>query len=161
MSKITSSAVGRNRPKSNKLITLNRLLNLTYFCVGLAIILIALQFALYGMRYRGLFDDSTYQAVTLTNGLTFFGRLQRYSPNTFVLSDVYYLKTSADVNELNETAAASETAAEATTDSGLQLFQLSQDFYQPQNDLIINRDQIVYWQNLQSDSPIVQTIVNQ
>lgn len=141
---------------------MSRLLNITYVCVGLAIILVAVQFVLYGMRYRNLFDNSTYQSVTLTNGLTFFGQLHRYSPHTYALDDVYYLKSSTDTNDaaLSSVTDGVETLPVAT-DSGVQLYKLSDDFYQPQNRLVINRDQILYWQNLQTSSPIVQTILSQ
>lgn len=167
MQKTTTSRAKLSGAKSHSTHTATRLLNITYVCVGLAILLIAVQFVLYGMRYRNLFDNTTYQAVTLTNGLTFFGQLHRYSPHTYALYDVYYLKADTDTAEIQNitdpSALDTETDIETdrATDTGMQLYKLSDDFYRPDNALIVNRDQILYWQNLQLDSPIIQTILNQ
>lgn len=131
------------------------MLNVTYVCVGLAIVLVASQFALYGIRYKRLFDNSTYQAVTLTNGQTFIGVLKRYSMDAYVLQDVYYLQPS-----LSEELATEEAVDSLTADASdqLELVKLENDFHQPQNFMVINGDQLLYWQNLQADSEIVSGI---
>src|SRR2546427_9032930 len=40
-------------------------------------------------------DHSGYQALFLTNGATYFGKLQAQGDDWFLLSDVFYLSTSA------------------------------------------------------------------
>lgn len=143
----TSSARQRLNP--------NIMLNVTYVCVGLAIVLVATQFALYGVRYKRLFDDTTYQAVTLTNGQTFIGVLKRYSMDAYVLQDVHYLQPAQ-----SEELAVEETvdSVETTNSGKLELVKLENDFHQPQNFMVINGDQLLYWQNLQADSQIISGI---
>src|SRR2546422_915901 len=41
-----------------------------------------------------LIDRTSYQAVFLTNGSTYFGKLQEQGDEWFLLSDVFYLSTS-------------------------------------------------------------------
>lgn len=139
--------------------------NLAYVCAALAVVLVTAQFWLYGIRYQRVFAKDTWSAVTLLNGQTYFGKLQQYGPHTVVLFEVYYLQNSTATESTSAEAAVtepSETAeAEATTDSGLQLFSLQSDFHKPNNYLIINRDQILFWQHLSADSPIVQTIAGE
>ncbi len=128
---------------------------LTYACVILAILLVGAKFALHGWLYRSLFMDTTYQAVTLTNGQTFFGQIQQYGPSTYVLKDVYYLQTTTEsTTEPTDTA---EIDAEAG--SGLELVKLVDDVHEPLNYIILNKDQVIYWQNLNTASPIIEAII--
>lgn len=131
----------------------------TYACVILSILLVGAKFALHGAIYRSLFMDTTYQAVTLSNGQTFFGQLNQYGPSTFVLEDVYYLQTAA-VTETTVDAADGTTPTEGASNSGIELVKLVDDVHKPMNHIVLNSDQIVYWQNLSQASPIMEAIVN-
>ncbi len=133
-----------------------KMVTMTYFCVGLAVILIAAQFWLYGLRFQRLFPNDVWQAVTLTNGQTYFGKLEKYGPHTLVLFEVYYLQAKSD----EATSDTADTTADETTnnDSGLKLIKLTDDFHRPNNYLIINRDQVLFWQHLANESPIVEAI---
>lgn len=124
--------------------------HLAYMCAGLALILVAIQFWLYGLHYNRVFASNTISAVTLMNGQTYFGRLEKFGPRTAVLFNVYYL-------QVNPTDTPIDTTTDTTTDdaSNVQLKKLGDDFHQPYDYLIINRDQILYWQHLTTDSPII------
>ncbi|MFA5995476.1 MAG: hypothetical protein WCW27_04165 [Patescibacteria group bacterium] len=156
-----------------KWFTLNRVLRLTYVLVALIILLSATKLWLLSIRYSTLFDNATYQAVTLTNGQTFFGRLSKYGINTYVLTDVYYLQqtdTQAAATNVNTNVAAdnTETADNSNdnlnsndnnvTASGLSLKRLVDDVHKPYNYIVINRDQISFWQSLNPASPIIEAI---
>lgn len=144
------------------------MLNVTYICVGLALLLVAAQFWLYSVRYQRIFAKDTWQAVTLTNGQTYFGHLQQYGPHTLVLFNVYYLQASQSATTAGATtdlttdasadSASTATDSGATTDSDLRLYKLTDDFHKPNDYLIINKDQVLFWQHLSPESPIVKTI---
>lgn len=151
--------------------SLNRLLGVTYILVALIIVLSGLKFWLLSLRYNALFDTTTYQAVTLTNGQTFFGHLMRYGINTYVLTDVYYLQrnqndstaettaaSEADANETTDVPADQNTTNEEKTDTGLSLQAIVDDLHQPYNYMVLNRSQIIFWQSLNQSSPILETI---
>lgn len=151
--------------KTKKIHWPNVMLNATYACVILAIILVATQFWLYGVRYQRIFaDGNTWQAITLTNGQTYFGKLEQYGPRTLVLFNVYYLQasqtTDTSTSDLETDAVTVDGETESTTepDSGLRLYKLTDDFHQPNDYLIINKDEVLYWQHLSDESPIVKTI---
>lgn len=128
--------------------------HLSYWCAGLALILVAAQFWLYGLHYNRIFADDVVSAVTLSNGQTYFGRLEKFGPRTVVLFDAYYLQ----VGETTTDPASDATTAEGDG-SNLQLKKLSEDFHQPNNYLVLNRDQILYWQHLSNSSPILEAMV--
>lgn len=84
-------------------------------------------------------DTATYQAVFLTNDQIYFGRLKNVSSDYLVLSDVYYAKVN---------------------DSGAgQLVKLGVgEPHGPKGEMIINQDQVLFWENLTFDSPVVKAI---
>lgn len=84
-------------------------------------------------------DLSTYQAVFLTNEQIYFGRLKNIDSDYLILYDVYYAKV---------------------TESGAgQLVKLGVgEPHSPRGEMIINQEQILFWENLNLDSPVVNTI---
>ena len=83
-------------------------------------------------------DRSGYQAVFLTNGSTYFGKLQPQGDEWFLLSDVFYL------------AASEETAP--------QLIKRGSEAQGPKEPMIIPQDQVLFIENLRDDSEIVTLI---
>ena len=84
-------------------------------------------------------DHSAYQAVFLTNDQIYFGHLKNISSDYLILSDVYYVKIS---------------------DGGAgQLVKLGvNEPHGPKEQMIINRDHVLYWENLKANSQVVETI---
>jgi hypothetical protein len=83
-------------------------------------------------------DRSSYQAVFLTNGATYFGRLQEQGDQWFLLTDVFYLT--------------------ASDESGTQLIKRGSEAQGPKEPMIIPRDQILFIENLRDDGDIVTLI---
>jgi small nuclear ribonucleoprotein (snRNP)-like protein len=131
-----------------------------YLCAALAIVLVFVQLNLYCMRFNKVYNSNVVSAVTMTNGQTYFGRLEKFGPHTVVLFDVYYLQVNAaDSEETTIDDVTTDSVADTTTnDSNVKLVKLADDFYQPNNYVILNRDQIVYWQQLSNSSPIIAAI---
>jgi hypothetical protein len=53
-------------------------------------------FVAEGSLHRSLKFDTTYQAVLLSNGNVYFGRLQDYGDRFPVLTDVFYIQSSVN-----------------------------------------------------------------
>jgi hypothetical protein len=83
-------------------------------------------------------DRGAYQAVFLSNGSTYFGKLQEQGDQWFLLSDVFYLASSEE--------------------SGTQLVKRGSEPQGPKEPMIIPRDQILFIENLRDDSDIVSAI---
>ncbi|OGN13616.1 MAG: hypothetical protein A3J47_04235 [Candidatus Yanofskybacteria bacterium RIFCSPHIGHO2_02_FULL_43_22] len=84
-------------------------------------------------------DSDTYQAVFLTNDQIYFGRLKNISSDYLILFDVYYVK-------INESGAG-------------QLVKLGVgEPHGPKDEMIINQDQVLFWENMRFDSQVVKTI---
>jgi hypothetical protein len=83
-------------------------------------------------------DRAAYQAVFLTNGSTYFGKLQEQGSDWFLLSDVFYLNASEQ--------------------SGTQLIKRGSEPQGPREPMIIPRGQVLFIENLREDSDIVTLI---
>ncbi len=97
-------------------------------------------------------DKSKYQALFLNGGATsgsvayttYFGHLESLNDKYYVLKDVYYLTTD-------------QTSANGQVNP--QLTKLGcQQLHSPYDEMIINRSQIAFWENLQDNGKVVQAI---
>jgi hypothetical protein len=95
-------------------------------------------------------DDSKYQAVFLNGGATsgsvayttYFGHVSKLNNNYLILTDVYYLTTA--------------TSGKATNP---QLTKLGcQQLHSPYDEMVVNRNQVAFWENLQDSGKVVQAI---
>ncbi len=115
---------------------------------------------------------SGYQAVFLSNGQVYFGRLSGFNSASPVLKDVYYLRVgtvlepgqagkSGEVSVESEKNQKGEKAKEATpsaTRTTLTLIKLGQEIHGPQDEISLNKDQILFVENLRVDSKVVEAI---
>jgi hypothetical protein len=83
-------------------------------------------------------DRDAYQAVFLTNGSTYFGKLEAQGDQWFLLSDVFYLSVSDQ--------------------TGTQLIKRGTEPQGPKAPMIIPRDQVLFIENLRDDGDIVTLI---
>lgn len=110
--------------------------------VNLVLVAVSLSIKISSSRSNfRIADPNTYQAIFLSNDQIYFGRLKNKNPESeyLTLTDVYYVKI--DENSIG------------------QLVKLGQiEPHRPTNEMIINRDHVLFLENLSPDSPVVQTI---
>lgn len=110
-------------------------------------------YVLRGMFASSGIDSSKFQAVFLTSGQVYFGRMQVLNDNYIKLTDVFYIQA--------DTAAAdSQNPQDANSDSSnsMQLIKLGNEVHGPEDAMIISRDQILFYENLREDGKVVQII---
>lgn len=121
--------------------------------LGCAILLIAVSLFLGLNNNPGTeasyIDGSKYQAVFLTGGstdssnsfTTYFGNIKSINNNYLVMQNVFYL---------------TNTASKA---SSIQLTKLGCDqLHAPYDQMIINRSQVAFWENIQPSGKVAQAI---
>lgn len=125
--------------------------------VGCALLLaaVSLYIALSGgvNTESNLINKGKYQAVFLNGGVTsgqvsystYFGHITKLNNNYITLQDVYYLTdASSGGNSAN---------------SNPQLTKLGcQQLHSPYDQMVINRSQMAFWENLQDNGKVVQAI---
>lgn len=97
-------------------------------------------------------DSNKYQAVFFTNGQVYFGKLRAFNENYMQLTDIYYLQTQTtetDSKNLQQTA---------SNESNVQLIKLGDEIHGPEDEMIISRDQVLFYENLKADGNVAQSI---
>jgi len=97
-------------------------------------------------------DTSKYQAVFFTNGQVYFGKLSSLNDSYLKLTDIYYLQTqAADANETNPQATSNDQ-------SDVQLIKLGEEIHGPEDEMVLSRDQVLFYENLKADGKVGQSI---
>jgi hypothetical protein len=89
-----------------------------------------------------------YQAVSLTNGQVYFGKLEKIIPEGYVLSDIYYLQVP------NGQTAQSKPAK----NQSFTLSKLGSEPHGPEDKMFIESRQVLLWENLKDNSQVVRAI---
>lgn len=98
-------------------------------------------------------DNSKYQAVFLNGGATsgsvayttYFGHITKLNGSYLVLKDVYYLTTASTSDQ-------SQAANPQLTKLGCQ------QLHSPYDEMVVNRSQVAFWENLQDSGKVVTAI---
>ena len=107
-------------------------------------------YALYNAPESQGIDKSGYQAVFLTNGQVYFGKLQNTRGEYLTLTNIYYLQVQQTVQPAE---------ANPATDQGeTQLVKLGNELHGPQDSMKISDKQVLFWENLKADSKVAQAI---
>ena len=91
-------------------------------------------------------DKNQYQVVTLVDKQAYFGKINKISKDYIVISDIFYIQGT-------------ESQAEGQTTNGTTLVKRGcLEIHKPQDQMVVYRDQVDFWENLQSDSKVSQAI---
>ncbi len=94
---------------------------------------------------------SGYQAVFLTNGQVYFGKLTNADKQYVTLKDIYYLQVTAP-------ATAQATPQTPAQQQQLSLVKLGQELHGPLDTMEINRDQILFFEDMKEDSQVMVAV---
>jgi hypothetical protein len=125
--------------------------------IGGIVLLIALGgWLLYRTSMGAHIDTSKYQAVFFTNGQVYFGKLHKLSGGYFKLNDIYYLQAKSDATPENTSENPQETSTNQSSD--VELIKLGQEVHGPDDEMIIGKDQVLFFENLKKDGTVTQSI---
>jgi hypothetical protein len=92
-------------------------------------------------------DGKLYQAVFLSTGQTYFGKITDITKDTLILEDIYYLKTGTV-----------DKAGNPTTGTDVSLVKLGSELHNPEDKMVIERKNVSFWENLKSDGQVSKAI---
>jgi hypothetical protein len=125
---------------------IRRLFVMALVLIGLIVLVLVVRTQLFRAGISTLFapgaaeiiDRNAYQAVFLTNGSSYFGKVQQQGDEWFVLTDVFYLSVPEQ--------------------GAPQLIKRGSEAQGPREPMLIARTQILFIENLRDDSEIVTAI---
>jgi hypothetical protein len=124
------------------------------FAVTIVVVLIAFMFYNSAPKAEAdLIDTSKQQAVFLTNGQVYFGKVNEVNKQYLTLSSIYYLNVNQQVQP-NQKDASGNSAA----NNSISLVKLGCELHGPQDKMVINSDQITFWENLKTDGQVTKAI---
>ncbi|KKS14437.1 MAG: hypothetical protein A3I32_00670 [Candidatus Yanofskybacteria bacterium RIFCSPLOWO2_02_FULL_45_10] len=129
-----------------------QLFNTVVLAVLLLLALVAVLIHFYrlstGRERTTVVGRQAYQAVFLTNDQVYFGHLDAVDTRYPILDDVYYVQLlPADPN------------SDKSASTGRVVRLIDSATHKPTNRMILNREQILFWEDLSDRSPILQKIM--
>jgi hypothetical protein len=143
------SAPERKEEKStsSKKLSPNKLMRLVYLVllVGIAVLLLCIALGIGHSNSSNneaqYVQSSKYQAVFLNNGQVYFGNIKDLNSQYLRMSNIYYLTQSGD------------------SSSNYSLVKLGcQQIHDPLDQMVINRSQVTFWENLDNSGKVVKSI---
>lgn len=116
---------------------------------GLIAFVVVVAFVIGVVALRSNTSNSR-QAVFLTNGQVYFGYAKNEKSDPVVLSDVYYLQQVSNSLQTDTT--------KDTQTPKINLIKLGSELHGPKDVLRINREQILFIEDMKSDSKVSQAI---
>lgn len=94
-------------------------------------------------------QSSDYQAVFLTNGQVYFGKVKAINSDFIRLENIYYLTQTS----------ASGSSSDQSSNGNYTLVKLGcQQIHYPLDEMVINRSQVSFWENLNAKGKVVTSI---
>lgn len=116
------------------------------FSVAIVVAALTAMLFLAGDATSQAIKKDKYQAIFLNNGQVYFGNIRGVNDKSLTLRNIYYLQT----NNANGEAAAANT--------NVSLVKLGCELHGPYDQMVINNQQVLFWENLQDSSQVVKAI---
>lgn len=93
-------------------------------------------------------EGSKLQAVFLNTGQVYFGDIKSLNSKYVELTNIYYLQTSNNGSSTTTT----------NSNTSVSLVKLGCELHSPEDRMIINRDQVTFWENLQDSGQVAKAV---
>ena len=119
------------------------------FCIAVLVLAVAGYVAVGGPTTQGKFlNKKQMQAVFLNGGQVYFGHITDLNDKFVRVSDIYYLRVNQTVQPNGETA----------QNQDISLVKLGCELHGPQDSMVINQDQVIFWENLKDDGQVAKAV---
>lgn len=139
-----SNAMNGKKPLSRTITSVALLLSLTF----LAIAAVGFVLNLRSKNESRYIAKDKMQAVFLNGGQVYFGKIQELNNKYVSVTDIYYLRVKQQVQPEGEQQAQQD----------ISLVKLGCELHGPQDQMLINREQVVFWENLKDDSQVATAV---
>lgn len=92
---------------------------------------------------------SEWHAIVLSNGQAYFGKLSGQNRQYATLRDIYYLKLAQSPQPESQ---------KANEQPQISLVKLGEELHGPVDEMLINRDHILFIEQMKNDAKVVQAI---
>jgi len=100
-------------------------------------------------------NKNEYQALFLTNGQVYFGKLSDLGQKYVSMDDIYYLQVQQASSDQQNVQPAGNSS---TPNSQVSLAKLGNELHGPEDHMFVASDQVLFWENMKNDSKVTQAI---
>lgn len=93
-----------------------------------------------------------FQALFLTNGQVYFGKISQVDKSYVKVTDIYYLQVQQTVQP--------KDAAAAANNQQVSLAKLGGELHGPEDIMYVSRQQVLFWENLKTDGKVAKAIAD-
>lgn len=125
------------------------------FLIAIAVLLLAMvlsiAFAKDNSYKEGKYvNDEKLQAVFLNGGQVYFGHISDLNSKYLTLNNIYYLRVNQQVQPEQQNA--------QPNPNDISLVKLGCELHGPEDSMVINREQVVFWENLKTDGQVTKAV---
>ena len=95
-------------------------------------------------------DSSKMQAVFLNGGQVYFGKIGTINGSFMRLTDIYYLRVNQQV----------QPDGSSSNNQDISLVKLGCELHGPQDSMVINQQQVIFWENLKGDGQVAKAVAD-
>lgn len=125
------------------------------------VIVVIIVLAVLGFLFRDKLSGkssenlSGYQAVFLTNGQVYFGKVSHVDSDYVQLTDIFYLQVNQPLQSGQNTQ-----QQQQQQQPQLSLVKLGNELHGPADEMYINHSQILFYEDLKNDGKVAQAIAS-
>lgn len=93
-------------------------------------------------------DSKNMQAVFLNGGQVYFGKINAINSQYLKMSNIYYLRVNQQV----------QPNGQSSSNQDISLVKLGCELHGPQDAMVINQSQVIFWENLKSDGQVAKAV---
>jgi hypothetical protein len=101
-----------------------------------------------GSKEDELVKTDKLQAVFLNTGQVYFGNIKTLNNKYLEVSNIYYLQTSSN----------GQSGSTAQSNTNVSLVKLGCELHEPFDRMVINRDSVTFWENLQDGGQVAAAV---
>lgn len=123
----------------------------TLLFIAAAIVLLGMTWLLIFSKNSGeskYVDTDKLQAVFLNGGQVYFGNITGLNSDYMRLNNIYYLRVNQQV----------QPRQGEQTQQDISLVKLGCELHGPEDQMVINQEQILFWENLKSDGKVTEAV---
>lgn len=102
-----------------------------------------------GTRENGFVKADKFQAVFLNGGQVYFGKISDLNSKYLKMDNIYYLRVNQQVQPDQQANAAA---------NDISLVKLGCELHGPDDSMVINREQVIFWENLKDDGQVAKAV---
>lgn len=95
-------------------------------------------------------DTTKMQAVFLNGGQVYFGNIKSINSQYLNMSNIYYLRVNQQV----------QPNGNSSSSNDISLVKLGCELHGPQDTMVINQSQIIFWENLKADGQVAKAVAD-